>query len=75
MLQANQYQHLIGILSDEAAKFEESLKRFEDQFKKTEYFCAGWVVQHMIQHNVRNKLISLIAPKSQSTFSWPLYSL
>lgn len=53
MLPQKQYQQLIDILSDSSAKFVDSLKRFEELFTKGEYFTAGWVVQHMIRHNVR----------------------
>eukprot|EP01022_Parablepharisma_sp_SALTPOND_P028522 TRINITY_DN71094_c0_g1_i1.p1 TRINITY_DN71094_c0_g1~~TRINITY_DN71094_c0_g1_i1.p1 ORF type:complete len:1209 (+),score=152.35 TRINITY_DN71094_c0_g1_i1:723-4349(+) len=52
MLPQRQSQQLIEILSDESAKFDDSLKRFEDLFNRTEYFTVGWIVQHMIQHNV-----------------------
>jgi len=52
MLPQKQQQQLIDILSDDNAKFDDSLKKFEDLFSKIEYFTAGWLVQHMIQHNV-----------------------
>ncbi len=52
MLAQKQYQTLVEILCDESARFDDSLRRFEEQFTKAEYFNAGWVVQHMIQHDV-----------------------
>jgi len=57
MLPQKQHQQLIDILSDESAKFVDSLKRFEELFSKNEYFTAGWVVQYMIRHNVSIILI------------------
>lgn len=58
MLPHKQYQQLLGILSDSSAKFVDSLKRFEDTFNKNEYFTAGWIVQHLIKHNVRRNFHS-----------------
>ncbi len=52
MLPQKTHLQLIDILSEESAKFDDCLKRFQELFSKTEYFTAGWVVQHMIQHNV-----------------------
>ena len=65
MLPQKQQQVLIDILSEESAKFDDCLKRFEDSFSKTEYFTASWTVQHMIQHNVQFFAISLVI-KSQT---------
>ena len=57
MLSQTQHHQLVQILSEENATFEDSLKRFRGIFTKHEYFCAGWVVQHLIQYNVRSFLI------------------
>ena len=56
MLGSDQYQQLISILSEEEAKFEDLLNRFTNTFQKSEYFRVGWVVQHLIQNDVRNFL-------------------
>ncbi|MDR3549206.1 MAG: hypothetical protein P4M11_13255 [Candidatus Pacebacteria bacterium] len=54
MLAQKHYHVLTDILCDDSARFDDSLRRFEEQFSKSEYFPAGWVLQHMIQQNVRN---------------------
>ncbi len=52
MMSAGQYKLLYDILAGDSTKFESSLRRFQEVFSKEEYFRVGWVVQHMIQHNV-----------------------
>lgn len=52
MLPQKQYRQLLEILSNESAKFADSLKRFEDLFTKNSYFAAGWIIQYMIQQDV-----------------------
>jgi len=51
MLPQKQHRQLLEILSNESAKFADSLKRFEDLFTKNTYFSAGWTIQYMIQQN------------------------
>ena len=51
MLASQQSQQLTKILSEEEAKFEDTLKRFTDTFDKSEYFRAGWTIQHLIIHD------------------------
>ncbi len=53
MLAKAKYEALVQILSNEEARFEDSLTAFTTLFGKVEYFRAGWVVQHIIRHNVR----------------------
>jgi len=52
MLSKSKYELLTNLLSDGTVTFEDSLKRFTQHFTKSEYFHAGWIIQHMIKQNV-----------------------
>ncbi len=59
MLTEKQHQQLVGILSNETGKFDDTVSRFQDRFAKSEYFPICWAIQHLIQHDV---LFSFIHP-------------
>lgn len=71
MLQQNQYRQLLEILSNESAKFADSLKRFEEVFTKNTYFNASWTIQYMIQQNVT--LIIILVPYFKTEASRTLH--
>ncbi len=52
MLAPHQYQQLLGIMSEDEARFEDLQRKFTEVFQKHDYFRAGWVVQQFIQHDV-----------------------
>jgi len=52
MLTSTQQSQLIQILSDTQNTFEHSLDKFQNSFKKIDYFSACWTIQHLIKLNV-----------------------